>query len=83
MPAKTATAPAEVITLFAAALHDGRLDDALALYEPDAVFIPEPGAEPLHGTEQIRAALAGTDCRCGAYPKIERAVLRASGQEVV
>jgi uncharacterized protein (TIGR02246 family) len=59
MPTMTATAPAEVITLFAAALHDGRLDDALALYEPDAVFIAEPGAEPLHGLEQIRAALAG------------------------
>jgi aerobic-type carbon monoxide dehydrogenase small subunit (CoxS/CutS family) len=32
--------------------------------------------------EQIRAALAGNVCRCGAYPKIERAILRASGQEV-
>jgi aerobic-type carbon monoxide dehydrogenase small subunit (CoxS/CutS family) len=30
--------------------------------------------------EQIRAALAGNLCRCGAYPKIEQAVLRASGQ---
>jgi uncharacterized protein (TIGR02246 family) len=59
MPTTTATAPADVITLFAAALHDGRLDDALALYEPDAVFIPQPGAEPLHGLDQIRAALAG------------------------
>ena len=28
MPTMTATAPADVITLFAAALHDGRLDDA-------------------------------------------------------
>ncbi|WP_034215854.1 YybH family protein [Actinoplanes subtropicus] len=51
--------PAQVITDFAAALHDGRLDDAVALYEPDAAFIPQPGAEPLHGLEQIRAALAG------------------------
>ncbi len=31
--------------------------------------------------EEIRAALSGNLCRCGAYPKIERAVLRASGQE--
>ena len=31
--------------------------------------------------DEIRAALAGNLCRCGAYPKIERAVLRASGQE--
>ena len=32
--------------------------------------------------EEIRAALAGNVCRCGAYPKIERAVMRASGQEI-
>jgi len=50
--------PADVITNFADALHDGRLDDAVALYEPDAVFIPQPGAEPLHGLDAIRAALA-------------------------
>jgi aerobic-type carbon monoxide dehydrogenase small subunit (CoxS/CutS family) len=31
--------------------------------------------------DEIRAALAGNLCRCGAYPKIERAILRASGQE--
>jgi aerobic-type carbon monoxide dehydrogenase small subunit (CoxS/CutS family) len=32
--------------------------------------------------EQIRSAMAGNICRCGAYPKIERAILRASGQGV-
>jgi len=31
--------------------------------------------------DRIRAAMAGNICRCGAYPKIERAILRASGQE--
>lgn len=36
--------------------------------------------QPSH--EEIRAALAGNLCRCGAYTKIERAILRASGQEV-
>ena len=30
--------------------------------------------------EEIRTAMAGNLCRCGAYPKIERAILRASGQ---
>jgi aerobic-type carbon monoxide dehydrogenase small subunit (CoxS/CutS family) len=39
-------------------------------------------ATPQPTREQIRASLAGNLCRCGAYPKIERAVLRASGQEV-
>lgn len=29
--------------------------------------------------EEIRVALAGNLCRCGAYPKLERAVLRAAG----
>ena len=29
--------------------------------------------------EQVRDAMAGNLCRCGAYPKIERAVLRAAG----
>jgi aerobic-type carbon monoxide dehydrogenase small subunit (CoxS/CutS family) len=28
--------------------------------------------------EEIRAAMAGNLCRCGAYPKIERAILRAA-----
>jgi aerobic-type carbon monoxide dehydrogenase small subunit (CoxS/CutS family) len=37
---------------------------------------------PTPTREQIRTALAGNLCRCGAYPKIERAILRASGQEV-
>ncbi|HSC90141.1 MAG TPA: (2Fe-2S)-binding protein [Gaiellaceae bacterium] len=31
--------------------------------------------------ERIREAMAGNVCRCGAYPKIERAILRASGQD--
>ena len=29
--------------------------------------------------EQIHEAMAGNLCRCGAYPKIERAILRAAG----
>lgn len=29
--------------------------------------------------EQIQEAMTGNLCRCGAYPKIERAVLRAAG----
>jgi len=31
--------------------------------------------------DEIRAAMSGNLCRCGAYVKIERAILRASGQE--
>ncbi len=32
--------------------------------------------------DEIRAAMAGNICRCSAYPKIERAILGASGQAV-
>jgi aerobic-type carbon monoxide dehydrogenase small subunit (CoxS/CutS family) len=36
-------------------------------------------ATPSPTPDEIRTAMAGNLCRCGAYPKIERAVLRASG----
>ncbi len=39
-------------------------------------------ANPEPTPADIREALAGNICRCGAYPKIERAILRASGQEL-
>ncbi len=34
---------------------------------------------PNPSREQIHEAMAGNLCRCGAYPKIERAILRAAG----
>jgi aerobic-type carbon monoxide dehydrogenase small subunit (CoxS/CutS family) len=34
---------------------------------------------PQPSREEIRAAMAGNLCRCGAYPKIELAILRAAG----
>ncbi len=35
-------------------------------------------ANPAPTAAEVRAALAGNLCRCGAYPKIERAVLGAA-----
>ncbi|MEP7215723.1 MAG: 2Fe-2S iron-sulfur cluster-binding protein, partial [Anaerolineaceae bacterium] len=35
---------------------------------------------PTPDSGQIREALSENMCRCGAYQRIERAVLRASGQ---
>ena len=55
---RNATTPAQVISVFATALRDGRVEDALALYEPDAVFIPQPKAQPVSGREAITQALA-------------------------
>ncbi len=37
-------------------------------------------ATPKPTREEIRVALSGNLCRCGAYPKLERAILQASGQ---
>jgi ketosteroid isomerase-like protein len=53
----TAASPAELISLFADAMHDGRIDDAIGLYEPDATFYPAPDAAPVHGLDQIAHAL--------------------------
>jgi aerobic-type carbon monoxide dehydrogenase small subunit (CoxS/CutS family) len=36
-------------------------------------------ATPEPTSEEIRTAMAGNLCRCGTYPKIERAILRAAG----
>ena len=35
---------------------------------------------PRPTSEQVRAAMSGNLCRCGAYPGIERAVLRAADE---
>lgn len=59
MSTTAAMTPDEVIAMFAAAMHDGRIDDALALYEPEAVFLPQPDASPISGHDAIRAALTG------------------------
>jgi aerobic-type carbon monoxide dehydrogenase small subunit (CoxS/CutS family) len=37
-------------------------------------------ATPRPTSEQVREAMSGNLCRCGAYPGIERAVLRAAGE---
>jgi uncharacterized protein (TIGR02246 family) len=51
-----ATSPEEVMRRFALHLNQGDVDAALALYEPDAAFAPEPGAV-VHGLHAIREAL--------------------------
>ena len=50
--------PEQVIQLFSRKLTEGDLDGALALYEPDAAFIPQPGSV-VTGLDSIREALAG------------------------
>ena len=55
MPALTNT-PETLMQTFAAHVHAGDLDALLGLYEPDAVFMPEPGVV-LTTPAEIRAAL--------------------------
>ncbi|MFG1795770.1 YybH family protein [Nocardia sp. NPDC049149] len=47
----------DFIYTFNQVLLGGDLDAAMRLYEPDAVYIPEPPATPLRGND-IRAALS-------------------------
>jgi len=49
--------PAALMAQFRDRLHGGDLDGLVGLYEPAAVFEPEPG-RTVHGHVEIRAALA-------------------------
>jgi uncharacterized protein (TIGR02246 family) len=53
---ETTTAPEETIERFAQLMGEGELEAALALYEEEAAFVPEPG-RLVHGREAIRSAL--------------------------
>ena len=53
-----AETPQRVIELFSQYLNSGNLEGALSLYEPEAVFVPQPG-EIVSGLGAIREALAG------------------------
>lgn len=48
--------PERVVERLAAALNRGDVDSAMALYDPEATFAPEPGGE-VKGLEAIRGAL--------------------------
>jgi uncharacterized protein (TIGR02246 family) len=52
------TSPGKSHTEFAAAFNAGDLDALCDMYEPDSVFVPEPGAAAIRGTAAIRDALA-------------------------
>jgi uncharacterized protein (TIGR02246 family) len=50
--------PSESHRVWSDAFNRGDLEGMLALYEPDAIMVPEPG-EQVTGTEALRAALEG------------------------
>ena len=51
-----AQTPEQVIELFSIALNTRDVDAAIALYEPEATFTPQPG-EDVQGLDEIRGAL--------------------------
>jgi ketosteroid isomerase-like protein len=51
-----ATTPEEIHRLFEDAFNVGDIDGLMALYEPDAAVIPQPGSVA-HGADQVRAGL--------------------------
>jgi uncharacterized protein (TIGR02246 family) len=53
-----AATPERAIALFSERLNEGDLEGAVALYDPEASFAPEPGAE-VSGRDAIRGALQG------------------------
>jgi uncharacterized protein (TIGR02246 family) len=55
MPART---PEEIHQLWGAALNAGDLEALVALYEPEATVVAQPG-EVVTGTEAIRQVLSG------------------------
>jgi uncharacterized protein (TIGR02246 family) len=70
MPARTAE---ECDRLFEERINAGDLDGLVALYEPNAIFVPQDG-EVLHGSAAIREALAGF---VALQPKLKMNVTRA------
>jgi uncharacterized protein (TIGR02246 family) len=53
-----ATSPEQAVQQLSQRLSDGDLEGALALYEPDATFVPQPG-RAVYGLDAIRSALTG------------------------
>ena len=55
----TASTPEEIHRLWAEAYNAGNLESLLALYEAEAVLVPQPGQAPAAGRAAIRSALGG------------------------
>ena len=77
-----AETPQAAIELFAAAMSAGDLDSALALYEPDATFAPQPGAS-VTGLSAIGEALGGFLALRPTLSGNVRKVLEADGVALV
>jgi uncharacterized protein (TIGR02246 family) len=74
--------PEDLHSLFARSFASGDLDALVALYEDDAVLVPEPG-KPVRGHAAIRAALAAFLALKGDFRMAAPKVLRADGVAVL
>ena len=63
--------PEEVHRLWAQAFDEGDVDAVVALYEPSATLVFQPGEEPVRGTEAIREALNGFLSMFEGKPKFD------------
>ena len=68
MPGNT---PEELHRVLAEAFDSGDVDTLVALYEPGAALIVQPGEEPVNGTEAIREAYNGVLSWFAEKPKFE------------
>src|SRR5437870_8171383 len=77
MPARS---PEEVDALFEKALNAGTLEGLVALYEPDATLIPQPGQEAKGGDASRQALAPLVEGKAQIDLKVERTV--RSGEEL-
>lgn len=56
---RLARTPQELHTLFVENFNAGNLDGLMALYEPGAVIVSEPGGPSTHSRQALRAGLEG------------------------
>jgi uncharacterized protein (TIGR02246 family) len=76
-PAKPARSPEDVHLRFVEAFNARDLEALLALFEPGACLVPQPGAPPVSGRPAIRAALAPFLALGGSMAITPRRVLLA------
>lgn len=74
--------PAGVHRLFIEYFTAGNIDALVALYEPDAVLLPQPGSAA-RGVTAIREALAGFMAMKGEFRMAPARVIQADGIAVL
>ena len=79
MPARN---PNQVHRVFTKAFNDGDLDAVMALYEPSACIVPEPG-KPVEGRDGVRDVLKGFLALKGEIAMDTKAVVQAGNLAVL